>query len=206
MRNEKRILKDIFKGGYMPSRGEEPYDRWFFVGSFDHAAFNLTNAQLEKVEPMATRINGVRSMEANLCEGFIAEPRTTGQGWQQTEQNFLDYIKQTGLMVEECKEDAEYNPAYQWKIAYYREIVNFEMKDILFLRQEKENRWSAKVGNRVEYFCIPPQHINFSNLFGEKREYSKFKTYIITNPYAKKRYEKKQYAKKFRRAQEGKVK
>lgn len=190
----------------MGNRGAEAYVCRCGVGSFDHAVFNLSNEQFEIVRPMNERIFGTPAMRSEMGEGFIAEPRETGEGWSKTEKNFLDYIKKSGLMVEECEVDAEYNPAYQWKIAYYRKIVNFEMQDVFFMRQEKDGRWSAKVGNRVEYFSAPHQHLTYERTLDDQEgQFSKFKTYIITNPYAKKRYEKKQYAKKFRRAQEEKV-
>ena len=187
MKTRKSTLKEIkriYKRGYIPSRGTQEYtlDGANDVGSFEHAVMNFTNEQLEKISPIQARE-----------EGFIAEPRKSGAAWQRTEANFINYTRNMGLDIEECEENAEVNPAYQWKIAFFRKISECKMLDIMFALQEEDGSWTIKFRNDLLKYQKLPQYIQPTKMdYLMDTHYSRFRTYVITNPTAKKKYEKEQ--------------
>ena len=169
-------LKDIVTSGYLPSRGLEPYQGMTAYhqkidqlgNCLEHAVFNLTNSQfseyafLEKEGDVFGKFSTTPSLPRIVTEAEVCE-----------------FVKRTGLKINEC----ELNPQLkknQWIVAMYFEEDPIIGRDFHFIRQEKDGKWTGKRGytDRIQTFDKMPFHIY---------EQEFYKTFIVTNPYVKER-------------------
>lgn len=134
-------LHQIFKDGYRPMRGDESYNTFLKNGSqvydlvncFGHT-FNLRNQQFEDYNIKPYRLYGRFS---DYEDSVYFENKTA--------QSIFDFIKETGLKIEECKPDDKITDFRSWKIALYF-YNNWNHKDFHFLLEEKPKKWSSKLG------------------------------------------------------------
>ena len=161
-----KIMNNIFKRGYMPSRGRVKYNfvSKYFTNCFGHACFNLTNSQLIKLG-----INNVGVWSFFGCFGL----KTGSDEYIKTAKNKIESV---GLKIEESSLDEKIE-TNQWKVAYYYHQNEYFGDDFHFLRQEKDGSWSGKFASykEIEYFDKPPKKYG--------GEYFLKGIYKITNPY-----------------------
>lgn len=159
-------LNNIFKLGYIPSRGNQVYKPYVSecFNCVEHTIFNLKNEHVTdyKITPFQSRIFW------NLnCEGS-ADP-------QKIEKRILEVVTSTGLCIQKTNEYKEIE-SNQWKIAYY---FSPQWNDYHFMLQENDGSWSSKAGvcSKLEYYSDLPYIYN--------KHYELQSVYVVTNPYKK---------------------
>lgn len=174
-----RKLNQVFKDGYRPARGAESYNvplkngLWAYeqVNCLGHI-FNLRNQQFNdyQFEPYG--------MYGNFpsCSPGVSNRARTGQ--------MLDFIKETGLRVNECDPLEPIKDFRSWKIALY-----YAPDDFHYLLEDAPHHWSSKCGTMNYFEQIdrrqPPYKYRYCNLLDpDLKTYYLYNTYKITNPYA----------------------
>ncbi len=169
-------LSDIVKLGYVASRGDEPYQKYsVLVNCFEHASFNLTNAQIKTLGLDDLRFM-LRSPFGEFDMSCIEKSR----------EELLNFITQTGLLVEKA-EPSKTLKNNQYNIAMYfaKNEITSDLIDFHFLLQEKDGTWSGKCGDiseTVEKFSSPAPILPFTPVCKYKLD----NLFTITNPYASK--------------------
>ena len=160
-------LQTIFKMGYSPSRGPQPYtvltpdniQTGHLVNCFAHACFNLTNELLIKFN---FDYQDKQSFQYFIDENFSPDHTTT---------QLFNFIKNTGLQISPTVNNIKSN---SWTVAlYYRTI--YENYDFHFLLKEKTG-WSSKMG----ISCKTETFLHLPKIF--QRTYDLYGVYTITNP------------------------
>lgn len=167
----KRLIKKlnrIFSLGYVPSRENQSYkykiNRGMRTGDlincFAHACFNLTNNQIKKFK--------ISFEEANAFWHYYISEKGVDRNYITS---ITEFIESTGLSINVCRQNAKMN-YNQWKIAYY---YNNEILDFHFMLQEKDGKWSSKLGSsrNLEYFEEVPKEYH--------KDYKLKGFYAITN-------------------------
>lgn len=189
-----KVLNRIYKNGYVASRGLESYIfniqedtmAYQYVNCFGHACFNLKNQHFieNNLTPADTNCFGgliechelSAAAYSKLCTRYILN-RSCDKPEEVTERLF-DTVTSAGLVVDKCLEKSILKNN-QWKIAlYFRQTVN-NLEDYHFLLQEKDGKWSSKMGHskKLDLFEQPEETIYHG--------YKIHGIYSITNPYAK---------------------
>ncbi len=177
--------KEIFKRGYVPSRGDEAYGKeGFCYTCFAHAAFNFTNGQLQEFENISSHEFFWKSPFANFSLKSIEGAKA----------DMFALLKNVGLQVEHF-EKGKLLKTNQWKVAlYFSESFKreFGRRDWHLLLQEKDGNWSGKCGASplVEKFETLQQYIPW----GLNNRYELSDVLVLTNPNAKDN-KKEDYAK-----------
>lgn len=176
-----RKLYKVFKDGYRPARGNEYYNvkldngvkAYEQVNCLGHV-FNLRNQQFNdyKIKPYK-------------MFGYFSGLRASRFKEDATEQMF-DFIKETGLKIEECDPKKTITDFKSWKVALYFHDTPWH-KDFHFLLEDAPRNWSSKLGFEpyVEhnYELVPPKI--YRNLVDNNPDpYEFYGTYKITNPNA----------------------
>lgn len=162
-------LNEVYKRGYLPSRGDESYRLSFpngikyydVINCVAHACFNLNNDILGKI--------GLRREEYGAFRDFGG----LFYNREKIGRNIFNFIRGVGLKIEPCHEDEKIK-FNQWKIATFFDTNH---KDMHFMLQERDGRWSSKQGNHenIDYFDEIPKRYN--------GKYDFCGTFVITNPY-----------------------
>ena len=170
-------LNQIFKKGYVPSRGAKDYFALHngsciaeYINCFGHACFNLTD-ELIKMAQFSYH-------EAGIFFNILGN-EVYSNGRKVCDKMF-NFVRETGLSVDECGlyDQMRYN---QWKVAFYidkgGDANNVARGDIHFMLQEKDGKWSSKMGTAktLQYFR-ELQRVFFC-------DYDLYGIYKITNPY-----------------------
>lgn len=175
-------LRDVFRDGYRPARGIEPYNvrlkngelTYRIVNCLGHV-FNLRNRQF----------NDYQIQAYDLYRNF---PNIDHAPIHTVSRNLLDFIRETGLQVEACDPSARIDEFKSWKMALYFDNTVPTNRDFHFLLAEKPNVWSSKIGftQHVEriYQDTPPQNYQQRAVFNRPMNYELYGTYKITNPNA----------------------
>ena len=149
----KKLYK-IFKDGYRPARGGEPYDFFYketaiglYTNCLGHAMFNLTNAQFADYD-----IRPPRYITENYYCGFIDSIDDLDYDYN-ADKYLLDvekifgeietFVRETGLKIEECSETFAPEDFNSWKVACY---LSEGLADYHFMLQEQNGVWSSKNG------------------------------------------------------------
>ncbi|MBQ8444590.1 MAG: hypothetical protein IJX25_04485 [Clostridia bacterium] len=163
-------LQQIFKLGYLPSRGNQSYKecrQYAIPNCFAHACFNLTNEQLEKFN----------KADFGAFRGFI---QSIFHANRHITADLFDFVRECGLKVTKSNSRIP-SRDNEWKVALYFGRERFT-KDYHFLLQEKDGSWSGKIGSEMElnhYPTLPKQvQCNF------EYPYTLYGVYKITNPFA----------------------
>lgn len=174
-------IKDLFlKQGYLPSRKNQSYEvvspntqkpYGLGINCFGHACLNLTNEQLDSLN--------LSEQDAHIFDikEYSYEPD------EYIEKNFIKRMERFGLTAKHCKKSYVPQNENEWKVALYFGYINFFDTDYHFLKQEKDGRWSGKIGWKprdVEQFDKLPK-VYISPL---GTRYYLYKTFIISNPEA----------------------
>lgn len=181
-----RKLRQVFKDGYRPARGNESYfadntydakSRTFLVdrvNCFGHT-FNLRNQQFKDYGFKPYNLYGSFDIEK------LKQPSAFAQ-------DLLDFIKETGLRVTECDPNEPITDFKSWKIALY-----FAPTDFHFLLEDAPQKWSSKLGFVCGVAWRPKLPLKYNNA---QHNYDFYNTYQITNPNAD---ENNRYVKEFTR-------
>ena len=175
-----RKLRQVFKDGYRPARGNESYDvmlnngakAYIMVNCLGHI-FNLRNQQFNDYQIMPYKMYGTFD-----GIGFNKHKKAA--------KRMLDFIKETGLKVEECDPNKTITDFKSWKIALYFEDSEYR-KDFHYLLAETPQLWSSKVGYRpfVEHiYTTTPPSIYRNQIDNDTTPYEFYAAYKITNPNA----------------------
>lgn len=156
-------IKNVFKNGYVPSRGAEKYTRQTCdnVNCLEHACFNFSNQQ-------------ILDCEMNTYTAFQMFGKFCMDGNNESNaEEMLNFITDAGIVINQG-----YQPHLkdgQWRVALY---FNDEDGDFHFLLQEKDGSWSGKVGFtiRTQQFDDLPETI------GRISKYYLYNTYTFSNP------------------------
>lgn len=160
-------LNLIYKKGYLPAREKENYSQLYtsVINCFGHACFNLSNKDLESMEPFVHQLDIFLHDFGNCgVYNYFKEAQKR--------------IRQVGLNIEKSSlsERIENN---QWKVAYYVLNDEFLGTDLHFMIQGSDGKWIGKLGSSSKIEC-------FDKLPSSYREnYSLMGIYKITNPYVK---------------------
>ncbi len=184
-----RKLWQVWRDGYRPARGNESYEYRLknktlastMVNCMGHI-FNLRNQQLDDYDFGPFQI-------------FNDFPSINQDPYEKTVKQMFDFIKETGLKIEECAPDKTIDDFRSWKIALYFEnkIINcgnqnIYRRDFHYQLEEGPQLWSSKLGftPSVEYINTkePPQVFQSSISEFEPTVYNLYGTYQLTNPYA----------------------
>ena len=173
-------LRQVFKDGYRPARGTESYNvklandvkAYTMVNCLGHI-FNLQNQQFNDYK-----------FKPYKMFGYF--PRLGLNSNDKAADRMFDFIKETGLQIEECAPDKPIEDFKSWKIALYFEDNKWH-RDFHYLLEDAPQRWSSKVGFKpyVEhiYETMPP--LMYHNLVDTYPvNYQFYGTYKITNPNA----------------------
>ncbi len=170
----KGVIKKIntmLKRGKMAGRGREKYTIFntFSVNCFGHAVFNFSNQEIRNL-----RRKHEDELRTFLCG--LWEPDDNKESFKDITEQLEQKIRDTGLILEECQEGDKVKEG-QWKVAYYYYDDGGIDKDFHFMRQEKDGRWSSKLGTfmEIEYYDRLPLMFNYG--------YCLAKVYKVTNPY-----------------------
>jgi len=164
--NEDAILKiqNVFKMGYLPSRGKAPY---YFspvpINCFGHACFNLTD-EIMKVANVSNDLFAYRIPSMYSTE-------------QQISNDLIERVAMAGLDISSCalKEKLNFN---EWRVALYFAYTQDGIDDYHFLLQEANGKWSCKFGwdtAKISYFRKLPEII--------EPNYKLYGIYKIANPH-----------------------
>lgn len=188
-------LRKVVENGYVPERGKQSYCKNFkgtkneiahFVNCFEHSFFNFTNEQLEELFlEKGKNGNSVLKNETEEFWDFESEGKEAKQVFEER----LNFVRATGLSVEECKE-GDILKDNEWKVAaYFYEDLREANWDFHFIRQESNGFWSSKSGeseNVDTYFDAPFLiKIYQGGKRGLPRDYVLKGIYKIRNDYAK---------------------
>ena len=160
-------LNQVYKMGYVASRGKEVYTSKtaLVANCFGHACFNLDNKSLDA-------INSKNNDLKNFFRDF------SGINGRSFFDKAKEKIRQVGLRIEasSLSEKVDKN---QWKIAYFVQDDIFRGRDLHFMIQESDGKWTSKLGtsSEVEVFDKLPKVY--------KDGYELAGIYKITNPYIK---------------------
>lgn len=169
-----RKLHKVFKDGYRPTRGNETYfaddtydaeSRTFLVdrvNCFGHS-FNLRNQQFNDYGFKSYKLYG------HFDSDKLKQPASFAQ-------DFLDFVKETGLLVTECDPYEPINDFKSWKIALY-----FAPKDFHVLLEDAPQKWSSKLGFGGGVAWRPKLPLKYHIA---RQDYDFYNTYQITNPNA----------------------
>ena len=160
-------LNMIYKRGYLPEREAKEYSLLYTraVNCFGHACFNLSDSDLNELDPYMKEL-----------ERFLRDFGNCGIG------NYFkvaqERIRKVGLQIQESSLSEKIKDN-QWKIAYYIMCDEFRGTDIHFMIQTKSGKWTCKRGldSDVEVFDKLPANYD--------KDYSFAGVYKITNPYVK---------------------
>ena len=182
-------LQQIFQDGYRPARGNESYRTVLpngipvaqMVNCLGHV-FNLRNRQFIDYAIRPYQIinpDGINSFEAMANPYFTGFMKGNTQ-FPEVANTMLDFIKETGLRIEECAPDQMITDFKSWKIALY-----FQNDDFHYLLEDAPQTWSGKVGatTRVRFYnaVTPPKKCH---CLLNPHPYHLYGTYKITNPNA----------------------
>ena len=169
-------LQQIFKLGYVPSRGGQSYriaengiikNYASIPNCFAHACFNLTNEQLARFNEADFRAFRGFVQSVFHMNNYIAK-------------DLFDFVKECGLKVQRSNGKL---PKYsnEWKVALYFGTERFK-KDYHFLLLEKDGTWSSKIGceSEIKYFDFPPKEL----MCNYEYPYQLYGIFKITNPFA----------------------
>ena len=177
-------LWQVFKDGYVPSRGKESYDYelsnksgniYNFTNCLSHACFNLTNKMFD-----AYNINPPKFHDCSYF-GLMMHPGDTDG---KIAQRILYFIRETGLKVEDCDPNIPVRDFNSWKMALYTANDDYHLlleeparRTARFFRSHRRI-WTSKAGYWGD-FC--------KELEGElptvmrSGRYYLYNTYKITN-------------------------
>ncbi|MCM1404574.1 MAG: hypothetical protein NC133_03715 [Prevotella sp.] len=172
-----RKLYKVFKDGYRPARGNESYGTKLengmvvsnLVNCLGHV-LNLRNQQFDDYQ--------INSRLFGYFQGLCLSHNFKEDATKCT----FDFIKETGLKVEECAPQRKINDFKSWKIALY-----LSHKDFHFFLEEAPREWSGKLGfeNYVEHnFKLIPPKVYRNTVEIDPESYEFYGTYKITNPNA----------------------
>lgn len=167
-------VNTIFKLGYLPKRGSQTYRYITIQGEavkllancFEHACFNLLNNHFSDYDISYNEANAFWDFPS--C--FTKEQR------KKNATSFKDFIKETGLTVSDCDIQTEITPT-EWKVALF---FNPYSGDFHFMREEKNKKWSSKLGesDHLQHFESLPEKFN--------DDYSLNQVFKISNSYLEK--------------------
>ncbi len=173
-------LKQVFADGYRPARGQEPYTYtlnngvrlYSMVNCFGHI-FNLRNEQFNDYEIKPFPLYGYFS---NL-EYYPNH---------QARDRMFDFIKATGLKIEECDPKKVIEDFKSWKIALYFSN-NKDEYDFHYLLENEPQVWSGKIGfdpcvEEIHGITPPTKYRDLVDYRGATYDF--FGTYKVTNPHA----------------------
>ena len=175
-------LRAVFKDGYRPARGFEPYNEQLkmglqisdFVNCFGHT-LNLRNAQLYAYQILPDLLYSNFPSIDRVSNGEAAH-------------YFLDFLREIGLKVQPCDPGEPINDFKSWKIAMYYDNGVLNGRDFHFLLHESPQLWSSKVGFTpyVEHIVstTPPTEYHPESVPESPIFYELHDTYKITNPNA----------------------
>ncbi len=176
-----RKLNQVFKDGYRPVRRNEPYNFKLKNGLYVYECvnclghvFNLTNQQFNDYDFGPYKMYGkfpLQNQNSSLC--FNERMKNT----------MFDFIKETGLKIEECDPNKPIEDFKSWKIALYFLNTRYH-KDFHYIFEESPNIWSSKSGYKpqVDYIQttnLPDTYINQTDIAPDV--YNLYGTYKITN-------------------------
>ena len=171
-------LRQVFRDGYRPARGAESYNTllknglWAYeqVNCLGHV-FNLRNQQFNdyQIKPYV------------MYGHFPRRQCSSNRAWAG---EMLDFIKETGLRVNECDPMEPITDFRSWKMALY-----FSPNDFHYLLEDAPQHWSSKCGVANYFEQIDrrkaPHKYRYCNLPGPEFDtYHLYNTYKITNPHA----------------------
>lgn len=175
-------LNRVFKDGYRPARGNQPYDQFLksgvmaedMVNCLGHI-FNLRNQQFDDyfIAPAD------EYWHESYFTGFM---RQANNDCRKVAELVVDFIRETGLKVAECDPAEPVTDFKSWKIAMY-----FSEVDMHYLLEDVPQKWSGKLGfsDQVERLrgVTPPARYAVKDGFWIPA-YDLYNTYKITNPHA----------------------
>ncbi len=165
-------LNLIFRDGYCPSRGYREYDTkvkgWdsgSLVNCFEHSCFNLTEELLKEYK-----------FGWNDRCSFFDFKNINLKNAENDMNELINFVKATGLEIENSSLKEKLVQDNQWKIAVYFNVV---ADDIHLMKQEKDGSWSSKMGDSryVDRYPKPAKRYHYN--------YGLYGIFKITNPYAK---------------------
>lgn len=172
-------LRQVFRDGYRPARGAESYKvllkngLWAYeqVNCLGHI-FNLRNQQF----------NDYQFKPYHMYGDFPKSPWANNRAWAG---QMLDFIKETGLRVNECDPMEPIKDFRSWKMALYFSHDN----DFHYLLEDAPQKWSSKCGMANYFEQIDrrkaPHKYRYCNLPDPDLDtYYLYNTYKITNPHA----------------------
>ena len=174
-------LRQVFRDGYRPARGAESYNvrlkngLWAYqqVNCLGHV-FNLRNQQFNDYDFKPYRMFG----------DFVLGPWENKHAWLG---QMLDFIKDTGLKVEECSPKETITDFKSWKTALYFVRFGYSAGDFHYLLEDMPNQWSSKCGFRDNFEqlnLVTPPLIYKNQIDRSLTDYDFYGTYKITNPNA----------------------
>lgn len=176
-----RRLQQVFHDGYRPARGTQSYNvklknktkAYAMVNCYGHACFNLQNEQLNDYNFETMPLFGNFS-------GMFYDTQS------QATARMLDFIRATGLRVEECDPDKPIEEFKSWKVGIYFEKHEYK-RDFHLLLEEQPHLWSSKIGFEpcLEHiYCKKPPYTYFNMVVDDPVVYEFHGAYKITNPNA----------------------
>ena len=181
-RTEKLLttLQAVFRDGYRPARGAEPYNvtlnngvrLYSMVNCFGHI-FNLRNAQFNDYHFDSFPMYG-------NFPGMFYDPQDKALG------RMMDFVRATGLQIEECDPKQPIEDFKSWKVALYFEDHPHK-RDFHYLLEEQPCLWSSKIGFEpcVEHIMRNQPPKSYRNIVdSDAALYDFYGTYKITNPHA----------------------
>ncbi len=189
-----KVLKKIYKDGYVASRGLESYIfkiqedamAYKYVNCFGHACFNLKNQHFieNNLTPADTNCfggliecNELSATEySKLCTQYILNSAYDKP--EEVTSRLFETVTSAGLVVDKCLEKSILKNN-QWKVALYFLKSPNHLIDYHFLLQEKDGRWSSKMGHSQNLEVL--ENLEETIYHG----YKIYGIYSITNPYVK---------------------
>lgn len=176
-----RQLYQVFKDGYRPARGIETYgqllknhvETYDMVNCLGHV-FNLRNQQYNDYKFKAFQIYG-------YFPGLKRQPDPIAS------QRLFDFIKETGLKIEECDPNKPIEDFKSWKCAlYFGTDEETDLRDFHFLLEDAPYIWSSKIGFEpfVEQLRTTKLPMTYHSLLEGGLNYQFYGAYKITNPNA----------------------
>lgn len=176
-------LEGIFRLGYVPHRGYQPYVVYDCIYDEDcptehyadvvrcyvHACFNLKNEDYRK-------------MDYNDLENATF-PLADKKDFSKTVESLMGFVKKVGLKVTRVSVFDKVNPSKEWKVAIYQSRKDDEIHDYHFFRQEPDGNWSCKQGQYVDILEFQQLPNPYFSEIGTR--YDLYDVYKIENPFAK---------------------